>query len=671
MDTSYTTHTGSSTGGLSAKHRRVLVEGSGIAPDVIEERGVRTVTTARGQLPSVYSWRQKKRGPGMLFPVYRPNGETCTVFRPDEPDPEDPGHKYEQECKALGGAGNVLDVHPRMRPLLDEPLVPLVFVEGIKKADALTSRGAVAVAISGVWNWLSEGEPIPDMFDVPVDGRLVYICYDSDMLRKPEVLLAAVRLAEHLEGRGAEVRIVYLPDQPDGSKTGADDFLASEAGGTLEELLALARPFDPQDLRREKLSRNEQLRRGLVHLKGREEEMPAKSRRECSEKAAHRALRMKAERDGELVEDGIKVCMPAMTGAEIAAMSQPTFSKRMRDLEEHGLVRRIERRRSEHALSYVLLVPRGVFLYNDGEGGGAGEQGQGNTSTDEGGSHRGYKVIPPLPELRWSAPGRKARRGVVKGTRRVRQGRSLMEDVPSVRRLGKKRMEIVRLLVENGGSATRDELLERFGGPKTTWRDFKKQTLADLLGRRRQYKGQPLSVGPPIVELDEAGIHLVEGWREALEEHRRLGGEQEAAIEQMARHLRYRAAYREHLKGKNPPDRAPTEEEMAERRPARQRRWQIERLVHEGMAREFATEAVIGAHGFIKDLRPTGDDDPPPGDEEPEPSPARRPPERDGIYQHGPLCDCEWCGDTPTPSYATPVLAAALRPGRRNSRRGA
>jgi hypothetical protein len=41
----------------------------------------------------------------------------------------------------------------------------------------------------------------------------------------------------------------------------------------------------------------------------------------------------------------------------------------------------------------------------------------------------------------------------------VRQGASLSEKLLSKRRPGKKRAEIVRLLVENGGSATREEEL--------------------------------------------------------------------------------------------------------------------------------------------------------------------------------------------------------------------
>jgi len=539
----------------------MLYEESAIDPTVAAERGVRSVSRGRGELPGVFSWQQKRRAPGLLFTVHRPNGETATIFRPDSPDPKNPGRKYEQECKHLGGSGNVLDVHPRMRTLLDDPSIPLVFVEGIKKADAITSAairegiGIVAVGISGVWNWLSKGEPIPDMYEIPVEGRKALVCYDSDMFRNPGVQMAGEGLALHLKGRGAGVGIVYLPDQPDVSKTGADDFLAG--GGGLGELLDLARPFDPEELQREKLTRSERLRRFLAFLARRSREMPTKTRRDCSKLATWRAHLTLAERRGKPVEGGVEVAVAALTGAEIAGVSQPTFSKYTRELEEDGYLRRIERKRSEQATSYVLIVGEagGVSRYKNGEGGGTRE---GTREGQDSESHPGYNVIPPLaplPELRWSKPGRKAKRGVVEGTRRVRQGRAFSGDSPPVRRPGKKRGEIVRYIRANGGTATRAGLLERFGGERTTWRDFKKQTLADLLGRRRRYRGQDLEVGPPIIELTDDGVRFVADWREALEKHRELGGEEEAAIQQMVDHLRQRAAYRK--RHDNRPDRHP------------------------------------------------------------------------------------------------------------------
>jgi hypothetical protein len=579
-------------GKLNERHFKVLVEGSGIDPQVLAERGVRSIKKGRrGQgLPSTYSRRQRARGNGMLFTVHRPNGETATIFRPDELDPKNPGHRYEQPPKFLGGSGNVLDMHPSLHQMVMDASVPVVFTEGIKKADSMTSAARregidiVPVAISGVWNWLSEGEAIPDMFDVPVEGRRVLIAFDSDMLRKPEVMMAAERLAEHLRQRGADVEVVYLEDQADGSKTGADDFLVN--GGTLAELLALARPYEPGDLQREKLDRNEELRRSLDYLRSLAEKMPAATRRDCSKLAAWRACMTMLEERGEIVEDGIGTFIPSLDGAARAHMSQDIFSKCMRDLEEDGWIRRIKAEQRKLADSYVFKIGGGVVLVNNGT-----KAEESNTSNSQ--VHRGYRVLHPLQEVRWSSPGSgKSLRGVVDGTRKPRQAPSSGESEAKLRP-GKKRDEVLRYVVSNGGAATRDELLGRFGTAKTTWKDFKRNVLSELLGKRRQYKGTPLSVGPPVIELDDAGVRLVPDWEDAWEKHRILSGEEEAERKQERDNAMKRIAYRKRME--TPADRAPTEEEMAEGREDRAKRQKATRLVDEGMSRRYAVAAVYRA----------------------------------------------------------------------------
>jgi DNA-binding transcriptional LysR family regulator len=627
---------------LNERHHKALVEGSGIDPEVIAERGVRTVRKGRaGQgLPPAYSRRQKERGDGILFTIHRPNGQTATIFRPDEPDPEKPGHKYEQEVKRYGGSGNVLDVHPSLHHLIGDASVPVVHTEGGKKSDAMVSAARregtdiLPVAIPGVWNWMSDGEPIPDMFDIPVKGRKVYICFDSDMPRKPEVQLAAERLAEHLRRRGAEVEIVYLEDQPDRSKTGADDFLV--AGGTLEELLGLARPYSPGDLQQEKLSRNEGLRRGLDYLRSRTEEMPAKTSRDCSKLAAWRACIAILEKRGEVVRDGIEAPIPSLRGAELGHMTQPTFSACMKDFEAEVGVRRIEPESYEEAYSFVFLIPRGVTLYNYET-----QRGESNTSYNV---HPGYKALHPLQEVRWSTPGsRKQKRGVVSGTRKPRQGPSSGETEPK-RRPGKKRDEVLRYVVANGGAATREELLERFGTQKTAWKDFKRNVLSELLGVRRQYKGAPLSVGPPVLELDDDGVRLVPAWEDAWEKHRILSGENEAARKQKRDNMYQRIAYRR--RKEVPADPAPTEAEMAEGREDREKRRRIDRLVDEGMSRRFAVREVFDA-------------DPETGEMLDSQAKARAPEPPDDQERHPLDCECLGCSAR-APRYAR-LAACAVR----------
>jgi hypothetical protein len=255
---------------LEARHIYQLETESGIAREVIAGRGVRSIRRGR-DLPKGFAWRQRRRAPGILFTAHRPNGETDYIFRPDNADPEKPGLKYEARCKAYGAPGNVLDVHPSLHRLIDDVSVPVLFVEGIKKADSFTTAALAAgvevlvVAISGVWNWMADGEPIPDMFDIPLAGRKAIIGFDSDMLRNPDVQDAAKRLAEHLVSRGAEVWIIYLPGKPDGSKMGLDDFFAS--GGTIAELRMLTRRYSPDDLTAMRLSRDERLRLALEDRK--------------------------------------------------------------------------------------------------------------------------------------------------------------------------------------------------------------------------------------------------------------------------------------------------------------------------------------------------------------------------------------------------------------------
>ena len=658
MSRVYTDDSGFASSERSAKldeaHRKMLVEGSAIDPAVITERGVRTVRSR--DLPPTYNWRQKQRAPGILFTVNTPNGETSTMFRPDKPNPKKPGHKYECECNYLGGAGNRLDIHPAQRHLVDDVAVPALITEGLKKAYAITTaarrEGAnlLVVGAASTYGWMAGGEPIPDMFDIEVKGRRVYICFDSDMCWKPGVQRAAEDLALHLTRRGAEVWLVFLPDMEDGAKMGADDYLASSAGGTLRDLLGLARPFGPESIQREKLSRSEKLRLALAYLTGREEEMPAKTQRDCSKRAAWRAGYALALRRGKLVADGVEVIIPSMTAAEMAAMSQPTLSKCLTDLVEDGYLRRIKRQRGEDADRYVLLTAElgaklagGVLRYNEGERGEAERPGD----TE---NHHGYNVIPPLdspelpeaeiPELRWSSPSRKGKRGTVKDTRRVRQGRDLSEAVEGIYRFGKKRQEIVAYLVEQGGETGREELLEAFGGPNTQWCDFKRQTLGPLLGRRRRYGGQDLALGPPLIELTEDGIRLVDDWREALERHRELGQEEEAARKQKRDHMMQRIAYRR--RNETPPDDAPTEEEMDEENASeeRQKRRSASRLVAEGMAARFVAKDVFGADGFIGDLTREPDE---PSEAEAEPAePA----------EHGLACECLECSAR-APSYAT------------------
>ena len=190
---------------LSDAHRRALVEDSGISEKVVADRGYETVTSA-ARLKRIGFSASQASVPALLVPVWSCSGEIVLYqSRPDEPRIKD-GKRVKYETMA--GATMSLDVHPHARPLLANPNVPLFITEGIKKGDALVSRGCCAIALLGVWNWRGTNEfggktALADWESIALNGRRVYIVFDSDVMLKPEVHSALARLKTFVESRGA------------------------------------------------------------------------------------------------------------------------------------------------------------------------------------------------------------------------------------------------------------------------------------------------------------------------------------------------------------------------------------------------------------------------------------------------------------------------------------
>jgi P4 family phage/plasmid primase-like protien len=239
--------------GLSRRWTRELVKQSAIDPAVITERGYRTVTWTPNDRRGhdllaglgIPSWaRAEERGSGLLIPMYRATGERVSwQWRPDKAVRDRDG-KYRRYA-SVRGQPNRLDVHSRNTGVIADPTVQLWITEGIKKADALTSRGTCVVALTGVFNWRSRHGTLGDWEDVPLKGRQVVVCFDADARSNMNVLRAMVRLGRWLKSKGVrQVRYLIVPAEVNGTAVkGADDFLA--AGGTIDELLAAATGIEP------------------------------------------------------------------------------------------------------------------------------------------------------------------------------------------------------------------------------------------------------------------------------------------------------------------------------------------------------------------------------------------------------------------------------------------
>jgi len=90
-----------------------------------------------------------------------------------------------------------------------------------------------AVGIGGLWNWMTNGEPIADLNLIKWNGRDVVIVPDSDVFQRQDLLRAVYALGRELRERGASVSVAEIP-QPGQKKFGLDDYLV--AGGRVDDL---------------------------------------------------------------------------------------------------------------------------------------------------------------------------------------------------------------------------------------------------------------------------------------------------------------------------------------------------------------------------------------------------------------------------------------------------
>jgi Domain of unknown function (DUF3854) len=178
------------------------------------------------------------RFPGLLLPLYRATGEVASwQYRPDSP-PKDPKTGKPRKYASQVGRPNVVDVHPFSHDAIIDPRVRLWICEGVKKADALRSRGQCAVALAGVWNWRSALGTLGDWEDINLKGREAAVSFDADVLTNVQVRRAATRLGAWLKSKGAKPVYVCPPEIDGEQPKGLDDYFA--AGGDLELLLDTA-----------------------------------------------------------------------------------------------------------------------------------------------------------------------------------------------------------------------------------------------------------------------------------------------------------------------------------------------------------------------------------------------------------------------------------------------
>jgi hypothetical protein len=525
---------------ISENHRHQLEVESGIDPEIAAERGYRTVRS-RSEVPKAF--KDYQRRPGLVVPMYSPDGITQSYqLRPDRP--RKGGPKYETP----GGTSPVVDVHPRMLEEVRSGDGQLLITEGAKTGDAATSRGIPTVVLAGVWMWcVPSVKPyrLKSCFDhVRLEGREVFVAFDSDCMSKAEVQDALAALVAALQDSGAVVKVIYLPDAPDGSKQGIDDFLV--AGGTIREMFMLAREFEPADIGEIRLSRDDKLRAAVEDLwrswhNGDWMQFAGKAdkgnwQRGHTARDAMEALIELATRNGKPDDRGVVVEVGLRRLSELAAKTAPSVGAAMKHLEADGQIEILPATDKAKPRRYRLFVPRAA-LYSMERGRHAEESNAEVTKIQP--RCKGLRA-PSAPRLRWSSPGRKGRlvRHFEGDT-----GRTVTDAIserPYVKRLGPHRCAIIDALEAAGGELALEglcEVLHRRISLPSRERDFRRRIL------------RPLEEAG-IIALAGDVIRLAGEWREALEAERKDKGEVEQAERQKARHRDEAARYRTDLEAK-------------------------------------------------------------------------------------------------------------------------
>jgi hypothetical protein len=239
------------TGQLSEHHLAEL-NASEIAPEHRDARGYETLygtdedrARLREASIPVWAWREQSAFPGLLIPLYRVTGERIGAqFKPGQPQPH--GERTMKYASPVGTKPR-LDVPPLMANAVRTVTTPLWITEGVKKADALASKGLPVVSLSGVFNWRSRLGSLGDWEDIPLKGRTIVICFDADARHNRMVLMAMRRLGMWLESKGAtDIRYLIVPEEVNGTAVkGVDDYF--HAGGDLGGLRDAATTEMPSD----------------------------------------------------------------------------------------------------------------------------------------------------------------------------------------------------------------------------------------------------------------------------------------------------------------------------------------------------------------------------------------------------------------------------------------
>ena len=231
--------------GILPHHLREL-RASGLTDETIIAAGIRS-ETSRDVISAILHCRASKRAaPAIVFPYYDADGKNgYSRIKPDTPR-TDPTSGKPVKYESPRNVSNRIYLPTNARRAAAAADGEVFITEGEKKAAAVDQLGFPCIGLVGVFGWKDKRHErlLPELDRIAWSGREVFIVFDSDIVRNPNVLDAESRLASQLKSHGATVRVVRLPEKTDAAgkpvKVGIDDHLVACGSESLREVRRLA-----------------------------------------------------------------------------------------------------------------------------------------------------------------------------------------------------------------------------------------------------------------------------------------------------------------------------------------------------------------------------------------------------------------------------------------------
>lgn len=258
---------------LSSRHQEEFRKRA-ITPEFALADGYRTIADNEARsmgFESSLPLDQRKQGlQGILIQTGGSCGNTIPRLKPDNRILID--GKLAKYLSRKGDPARIFEPHTNCSEYKTDTSIDVIFAESPFKASAIAAniipalnRPLAIIGLQGInTGWLSpkavietpngahekrkSGPPRlnPDLKDWLFRGRRALICFDSDVAslkhaeafakcRTAGAIGAEATLAKLLHAEGADVRIIELPGEPDGSKNGPDDFIARHGAGAFIE----------------------------------------------------------------------------------------------------------------------------------------------------------------------------------------------------------------------------------------------------------------------------------------------------------------------------------------------------------------------------------------------------------------------------------------------------